>query len=94
MGSKKDTLKIFREKNRVKISSELLNLRKNQLELRSKINNTLKSGPVTVPEIANKTGLEPNIVFWYLMTDYKHNLIEVVEKTGEGYYKYGLKAKG
>ena len=90
---KRYTSKIFREATGAKATKEMLDLRKSQLEINSKITAALKTSPKTVPEIASETGMNSKNVLWYLMTYLKYGTIAAVEKTDEGYYKYALKPK-
>ena len=90
---KRYTSKLFREKTGVKPTQSLLDLRKKQVEIQSKITNSIKTCPKTVPEIATEIGLDQKTVLWYLTTFYKYNLISVNGKTNEGYYRYSLKSK-
>jgi predicted transcriptional regulator len=46
-----------------------------------------------VAEIARETGMDTKTVFWYLSTYYKYNIVSVVEKTEDGFYRYGMKPK-
>jgi len=59
-----------------------------QNKIKNKIMEALKTGPKTVPEIAKITGLDTYTVFWYLMTYLRYRLINPVEKTEDGYWKY------
>ena len=87
---KKFTITAYREATGAKASPKLLDLRKSQLDINSKITKALGGGPRTVPEVAKETGMSPRIVLWYLMTYYKYNLVSVAGKTDDGYYKYTL----
>lgn len=87
------TSKLYREKTGAKASQQLLDLRRSQLDVYSKITNALRTSPKTVPEIAQETGMDTKTVFWYLSTYYKYNIVSVVEKTEDGFYRYGMKAK-
>jgi DNA-directed RNA polymerase specialized sigma subunit len=87
------TSKLYREKTGAKASQQLLDLRRSQLDVYSKITNALKTSPKTVPEIAQETGMDTKTVFWYLSTYYKYNIVSVVEKTEDGFYRYAMKPK-
>lgn len=87
---KKTTVQILRERLGLKPSEELMSLLRKQTEIRTKIIKALKTGPKTVPEISKETGLEPPVVFWYLMTMHKYGLVHEDEKTDEGYFRYKL----
>ncbi len=88
---KKLTVHILRDKLGLKPSKELIEMLKKQNEIKSKIFKAIKQKAKTVPEIAKETGLDTTTIFWYLMTFYRHGLIEEVGKTDEGYFKYKLK---
>lgn len=49
----------------------------------------LKSGPLTVPEIAEEIGYPSNeVLFWVMgMRRYGH-VVEVADPTDEGYFRY------
>ena len=87
------TSKLYREKTGAKAEQRLLELRKAQLEISSKITGALKESPKTVPEISKVVGMDSQTVLWYLSTYLKYNLVTPVEKTEDGYFKYGLKKK-
>ena len=90
---KRYTSKLYRERTGIKPSQELLDLRKSQLEVYSKITGALKTSPRTVPEIGQETGIDTKTVLWYLSTYLKYNLISVAGKTEDGFYKYAIKTK-
>jgi hypothetical protein len=87
------TSRLYKEKTGAKASQQLLDLRRSQLDVYSKITGALRNSPKTVPEIAQETGLDTRTVFWYLSTYYKYNVVSVVGKTEDGYYRYGMKPK-
>ena len=88
---RKLTVHILRDKLGLKPSKELIETLKKQNEIKNKIFKAIKDEAKTVPEIAKETGLDMTAVFWYLMTFYRHGLVEEVDKTDEGYFKYKLK---
>lgn len=90
---RKFTITAYREKTGAKASPELLQLRKEQLEINGKITKSLASGPKTVPQVAKETGFAPRTILWYLMTSYKYGLVSPAGKTEDGYYRYALKEK-
>jgi len=90
---KKNTLKIFREKTGVKVSEELLNMTREQGRMRAKITKALSSGPKTIPEIAREIGVSSQIVTWYVLTFVRYGVLEPVEQTEEGYWKYKISKK-
>lgn len=88
---KKFTITAYRQATGAKASQKLLDLRKSQLNISSRITNALKGGPKTVPEVAKETGMAPKTVLWYMMTYFKYGRITVTGKTDDGYYRYALK---
>ncbi len=85
---KKLTVHILRDKLGLKPSKELLEKLKEQKRIEGLIKRSISKTPKTVPEIAEETGLEKPLVFWYLMTYYRHGMVEEKGKTDEGYFKY------
>jgi hypothetical protein len=90
---KRFTSKLFRDKTGVKPTQQLLDLRKTQLDIHSKIAKALRIAPKTVPELSKETEMDSKTVLWYLTTYFKYNQISVAGKTEEGYYQYTLKEK-
>ena len=90
---KKFTITEYRQKTGAKASQSLLELRKTQLEINSKITKSLAAGPKTVSEVAKDAGYSPRTALWYIMTYYKYGVVSVEGKTDEGYYRYALKGK-
>ncbi|MDG6904976.1 MAG: ArsR family transcriptional regulator [Nitrososphaerota archaeon] len=84
---------LYRKKTGAKPRQELLDLRKTQADIQSKIMNSLKDSPKTVPELSKAIGMDAKTVLWYLSTYYKYNLVSVVEKTDGGFYRYAVKQK-
>jgi hypothetical protein len=59
--------------------------------MRKKILEILESGPKTVPEIAELTGLPSRDVMWWVMGCIRYNFVEPTgETTPEGFHKYGI----
>ena len=59
--------------------------------MRRKILESLESGPRTIPEIAEATGLPSKDVLWWVMGSVRYNFVEPTgETTPEGYHKYGI----
>ncbi|HNX85679.1 MAG TPA: FAD-dependent oxidoreductase [Bacteroidales bacterium] len=53
---------------------------------------SLQENPMTIPEIATSTGLEPALVTWHLMTMNKYFIVEPAGMDdSEEYYRYQLK---
>ena len=90
---KRFTITAYRERTGAKAPQRLLDLRRSQLEISTKITKSLGAGPLTIPEVAKATGIPSRTVLWYLMTYSKYNLIAPDGKTEDGYYRYALKKK-
>jgi len=90
---KKLTVHILRDKLGLKPSKELLDQLKEQKRVEGLIRKAISKYPKTVPEIAEETGLDKSLVFWYLMTFFRHGLVKETEKTDEGYFKYVWKER-
>jgi hypothetical protein len=59
--------------------------------MRRIILDTLESGPKTIPEIAEATGLPSRDVLWWVMGCVRYNFVEPTgETTSEGYHKYDI----
>ncbi len=89
-----NTMKVYRDRTGAKPSEALRELRKRQAVETGKILGVLKAGPRTIPEIAKETGLPSRLVVWYVMTFCRDKTLGVVEKTGDGFYRYALAPKG
>ena len=90
----KFTSRVYRERTGAKASKELTDLRKAQLGVSAKVTAALKSGPKTIPQIAQASGITAKTILWYLMTYYKYDLVATTGKTEDGYFLYALKTKG
>lgn len=51
--------------------------------LRNAVREALRAGPATVPELSERTGLEPRVVFWYLNALRKYGAAEIAEVDGD-----------
>jgi len=59
--------------------------------MRRKILEALESGPKTVPEIAEATGLPSREVLWWVMGCVRYNFVEPTgETTSDDFHKYGI----
>jgi len=59
--------------------------------MRWKILEALESGPKTVPEIAEATGLPSRELLWWVMGCVRYNFVEPAgETTPEGFHKYRI----
>jgi len=86
---KKLTVMIYKEKKGIKSApKELLDMVKEQTKIKNMILNALRDTPKTVPELAEELKMDSYKLFWYLMTMWKGRLVEPVEKTDEGYWRY------
>jgi predicted transcriptional regulator len=73
---------------RVKQAQELL---KQEQNIRKQLQQNLKNGPCTAPQLADATGVPAHEVLWYLATMKKYSLIEEAGMDDEGeYYLYRL----
>jgi len=98
MGSEKDKEVAKTEKRPIDIlkesvggvSKELLERYKNQNRVLKAIRGALKSGPKTVPDLAEELKLSTNTIFWYLMALRKYGEVEDIEERGS-YIAYALK---
>jgi len=91
---KKYTYLIYKEKKGIKTApKELMDKVKEQTKIKNAIIKALKESPKTVPELAKELNMDSYTLFWYLMTLWKHREVEEVEKTDEGYWKYGVVKK-
>ncbi len=61
--------------------------------IQNKIKAAIINSPKTVPEIAKETGLDTHVILWYVATLLRYGLVEKVEKTDEGYWKYIWKGR-
>jgi predicted Rossmann fold nucleotide-binding protein DprA/Smf involved in DNA uptake len=64
-------------------------LLKQQQAFRKKLRTAMRSGPKTVPQIADETGLPSEEVLWHLMAMKKYDIVREVGRDGE-YYQYQL----
>lgn len=82
-------LKVFRERMGGVTEQKKLWAKKQVEDLRA-IRKTLKSGPHTVPRIADEVHLPPEQTMWYVMAMKRYG--EVVEAGQDGsYFRYALK---
>ncbi len=91
--SRKSTVLSYREKTGIKVPNELIEYMKKSNEIRTKIIKILNDSPKTVPEISKELGMDASTVFYYVATYVKYGILEPVEKTEDGYYKYKVKVK-
>jgi predicted transcriptional regulator len=83
------TIDLIKEKR--KVSEELKNRVKEFGKINRAILNALKEKDKTIPQIAEETMIEPNVVTYHLMTLIKYGKIEVGEIDDmDEYYYYKL----
>jgi hypothetical protein len=70
------------------VPAALLDLIKENNRAQKAILETLAEGPLSVPEIAEKTALPSETVFWQINALRKYNKIHDVKKSGD-YFTYG-----
>jgi predicted transcriptional regulator len=90
----KTTVRELRDKFGVKPSAEASARAKTQAQIRVKIVRAASTGPKTIPEIAEKTGLDQRLTAWYVLTLTRHGKLKPVEKTQEGYWRYVTSGEG
>lgn len=90
MGEKKElTVLIYKKLKGIKMPpKELVEKVRRDIIIQNKIKSAISKVPKTVPEIANETGLDTYTVLWYVSTLLRYGLVERVEKTDMGYWKY------
>jgi predicted Rossmann fold nucleotide-binding protein DprA/Smf involved in DNA uptake len=90
MGEPKRT--IDRMKERRKVPADLRERVKETARIEKAIRQALADGPLTVPAIAERTGLPSDVVMFHVMTMRKFGRVEVVEDDDvDEYYEYALK---
>jgi predicted transcriptional regulator len=82
----KQRLKLARER-RGAAPAALLELIKENNRAQKAILDALEQGPLSVPEIAEKTSLPSETVFWQINALRKYNKIHDVKKSGD-YFTY------
>jgi hypothetical protein len=86
---RKRPIDILREK-RGGVSESLKEYVKNQNRIKRLLHAALKTGPMTIPQLAAHCQLEPSVLLWHLMAMRRYG--EVVEgQEQDGYYLYLLK---
>lgn len=85
---RKTPLQVLKER-RGPVPRQLTEQVKRNNAVKSAIRKALASGPKSVPEIAEMTGLPAAQVFWFLMSMRKYG--QVVEDSQDGdYFRYAL----
>lgn len=85
---KRSTIAEFRKATKVKPPENVMRIMREQAQVRGAIVKVLASGPKTIPEIAQATGMPVPKVAWYVLTFVKYKTLEPVEQTDEGYWRY------
>jgi predicted transcriptional regulator len=84
-------LKSLREEHEETVAKTQDLLKHNQA-IRKQIHQAMQSGPMTVPEVAEATGLPSDQVLWHVTAMKKYDLVREVGMSGE-YYQYELAQK-
>jgi len=86
MGKTKTFLQM---KQKREVPKELIESSREFARMKKGITNALKSGPKTVPEVAEILSKPTSEVMYWMMSMRKYELVvETNEVTDEGYYKY------
>ena len=85
----REDLKIFRERMGG-LTEEKKAYGKAQREIRKALQDTLKAGPRTVPELARETNQPSHKVMWHLMAMKRYGELVEAGEAGD-YVKYALK---
>lgn len=91
--SKTTTVKKLREKYGVKPSEKLSARTKEQAKTIRRIIKVVSSGPKTIPDISRNAELDLRLTAWYVFTLTRHEKLQAVEKTQEGYWLYAPAAE-
>jgi predicted ArsR family transcriptional regulator len=88
--SAREALRSLREERRAAIATTRDRV-KHVTRLQSLVVEALTDGPLTVPELAEKSGVASSEALWHLMALKRFGRVVEVEKVGRtGYYRYGL----
>lgn len=83
------TVFIYKKLKGIKMPpKELVDKVRQDTIIKNKIRKAIIDKPKTVPEIAKEVNLETYLVLWYISTFLRYGLVDRVEKTEEGYWKY------
>ncbi|MFP3262849.1 MAG: hypothetical protein RXP28_08540 [Nitrososphaeria archaeon] len=75
----------------IKIPERLAKISKEQATARTKIISAISDKPKTIPEISQEIKMPVEKVTWNIMTLYRYGVVEPVDKTDEGYYRYRVR---
>jgi predicted transcriptional regulator len=85
----REDLKVFRERMGGLTESKKA-MAKDQRDTQKAIQETLKAGPRTVPEIAAETKIPSHKVLWYVMAMKRYGKVAEAGQAGD-YFRYGWK---
>ncbi|MGQ9632800.1 MAG: winged helix-turn-helix domain-containing protein [Bryobacteraceae bacterium] len=85
----REDLKVFRERMGG-LTEQKKAMTKEQRDITKAIQEALKGGPRTVPEIAAHTGIPSHKVLWYVIAFKKYGEVAEVGQSGD-YYQYAWK---
>jgi predicted Rossmann fold nucleotide-binding protein DprA/Smf involved in DNA uptake len=83
-----EALKALREQRASETEAAQARL-KEQVKIEKEITRILKEGPMTVPALAEATGLPTQMVFWHLVALRKYGKVAEAEQDGD-YFQYRL----
>ena len=86
----RDALKLLRERRGAQVEAAQARL-KEQIRVENEIARLLKGGGVTVPSLAEATGLPTQTIFWHLTALKKYGKVVEGEQEGD-YFQYRLSA--
>ena len=85
----KEDLKVFRERMGG-LTEEKKAMAKDQRDTMKAIQEALKSGPKTVPEISSQTKIQSQKVLWYIMAMKRYGKVSEADRAGD-YFRYQTK---
>lgn len=85
----REDVKVFRERMGG-LSEQKKAMAKDQRDTMKAIQEALKGGPKTVPEISGRTSIPSQKVLWYIMAMKKYGKVAEAGQAGD-YYRYELK---
>ena len=85
----REDLKVFRERMGG-LTEQKKAMAKDQRDTMKAIQEALKGGPQTVPEISGRTGIPSHKVLWYIMAMKKYGKVAEAGEAGD-YYRYERK---
>ncbi|MDP8023499.1 MAG: winged helix-turn-helix domain-containing protein [Conexivisphaerales archaeon] len=85
------TAQVLKEMLNIKVPERLAEISREQATSRAKIIRAIADRPKTIPEISQEIKMPVEKVTWNIMTLYRYGVVEPVEKTDEGYYRYRVR---